>query len=251
MSLISISELGNIDWQLPESTPALMQYDAQVWRVRVPETGVRTERDLNILNAAEREQTLRFVQQEDAQRYLVAHSALRRLLSSHTGIGAHQLTFTKNEFGKPALAPHHNAVNMHFNLSHSGQYVIIGLSRFPVGVDIEVVKSDFDFRNLLPHYFTTAEAQSIINAVSQTDEFFRAWTRKEALGKGLGIGITENMQKLPSLVGIDKSNELLFINGWKIQTFGTGDGHVVSAAVSSEIKEIKFLDFIQAPSLSI
>lgn len=244
MSLITISELDSITWLLPGFVPALMQGEVQVWRVGVPEHGVKTESNLDLLSAAEKDRASRFAQHEDAQRYIAGHCALRRLLSSHTGIATHQLVFTKNEFGKPALGHHQNTANIHFNLSHSGQYVIIALSKHPVGVDLEYVKNDFNFRSLLPHYFTTAEAQYITASPSPVEVFFRSWTLKEALGKGLGAGITENMQNLPSLLGINRSNGLLVTNDWKVKTFGVDDGHVGSVAMSSNIEDLEFFDFI-------
>ncbi len=244
MSLITVSELESVNWLLPEFIPALTQDDIQVWRVSVPEQGVKTESYLSLLSAAEKDRASRFVQYEDAQRYVAGHCALRRLLSSHTSIVAHELMFTKNEFGKPALAHHQNTANAHFNLSHSGQYVIIALSKHPIGVDLEYIKNDFNFRSLLPHYFTTAEAQYITASLSPVEAFFRSWTLKEALGKGLGTGITENMQNLPSLLGINRSNGLLVTNDWNVKTFGVDDEHIGSVAMSSNIEDLEFFDFI-------
>lgn len=244
MSLITISELESVDWLLPEFVPALTRADVQVWRVSVPEYGVKTESNLDLLSAAEKDRASRCVKHEDAQRYIAGHCALRRLLSSHTGIAPQELIFTKNEFGKPALATQHNPKSLHFNMSHSGLYVIIALSRHPVGIDVESIKSDFNFRSLLPNYFTTAEAHFITNAVSPVDAFFTVWTRKEALGKGLGTGITENMQNLPSLVGINLSDGLLVTNDWKVKTFDVDDGHVGSVAINSNIEKTVFFNFM-------
>lgn len=195
------------------------------------------------LSKAEVDRASRFVQPEDAQRYVAAHEALRNLLSKHTGIPPRQLEFTKNEFGKPALANLDCAANIHFNLSHSGSYIVIGLSKQPIGVDVELVKNDFNFRGLLQHYFSQTEAHSIIRSPSPVNGFFRSWTCKEALGKGLGSGISENMQQLPCLNGTHQSTGSIMVNDWKVQTFWVDDGHVASVAYSSNIVSVNFYDY--------
>jgi 4'-phosphopantetheinyl transferase len=243
MALITITELSNINWTLTDFVPALMQDDVQVWRVRVPNVGADIQSYNIVLNAAEKDRASRFVQPEDALRYIAAHNALRQLLSQITGIAPDQLVFTKNEFGKPALALHHNTANIHFNLSHSGQYVIIGLSKHPVGVDVEYLKNNFSFRSLLPHYFSTAEAQYITASPSPVKAFFRSWTLKEALGKGLGSGITENMQKLPCLNGIHQSTALIAANDWNVQTFWVDEEHMSSVSCSRNAGDVKFFDY--------
>lgn len=51
-----------------------------------------------------------------------------------------------------------------------------------------------DIPSLIP-YLHPAEQHFIINAADQTTAFFTIWTRKEALLKGIGIGITEDLAK--------------------------------------------------------
>jgi 4'-phosphopantetheinyl transferase len=243
MSLITISDIGCISWNQINAVPSFTQGEIQIWRVRVPQDNFVLTTFQHALSKAELDRASRFVQPEDAQRYVAAHGALRNLLSMHTGIAPRQLEFTKNEFGKPALAHPDCAANIHFNLSHSGRYIVIALSKQPIGVDVELVKNDFNFRGLLPHYFSPTEAHSIIRSPSPVNAFFRSWTCKEALGKGLGLGISENMQQLPCLNGTHQSTGSIMVNDWKVQTFGVDDVHVASVAYSSNIASVNFYDY--------
>lgn len=244
MSLITINELSNIIWQSAVSAPALMQDDVQVWRIRIPDTEVGVDSDFNVLSAAEKDRASRFVQHEDAQRYVVAHTALRQLLSQLTGIAPRQLVFTKNEFSKPALAPQHNRANIHFNLSHSGQYVIIGLSKHPIGVDIEWININFKHQNLLPHYFSTTEAALINEAPNPSAAFYNNWTRKEALVKAIGIGLTGDILDLPCLTGSHDIDIPIVVNDWNISTFPVDALHVSSVACNSRVIKMKFFDYL-------
>ncbi len=245
MSQITITQTDNLIWEQTDVPLRLKQDEVQVWRVRVPAAINYIENFQSVLSVAENDRASRFVHPEDACRYITAHGVLRHLLSAHTGIAKHQLLFTKNEFGKSALVLGDSKAAIHFNLSHSGRFVIIALSKHPVGIDVEYLKSDFSFGSLLPYYFTVAEAQFVSRSASPPAAFFSAWTRKEALGKGLGSGITENMQNLPSLDGIHRSTELIVVNDWNVQTFRVDDEHVASLAYSGNVAEVRFFDFVK------
>lgn len=245
MPQIIITQTDYCKWEQANVPPRLNQDEVQVWRIRVTAADTDYEGYRSVLIVAEQDRASRFVHPEDACRYITAHGVLRHLLSAHTGIVKHQLVFTKNEFGKPALVLSDSKAAIHFNLSHSGGFVIIALSKHTVGVDVEYLNPDFNFGTLLPHYFTAEEAKSITNSASPLAAFFNTWTRKEALGKGLGSGITENMQNLPSLNGIHRSTELIVVNDWNVQTFWVDDEHVASLACSGNVAEVRFFDFVK------
>lgn len=243
MSLITINDIDLTSWNQVNAVPNFTQGGIQIWRVRVPQDDFILTAYQQVLSKAELDRASRFVQPEDAQRYIAAHGALRNLLFMHTGIPPRELEFTKNEFGKPALVNPDCAASIHFNLSHSGRYIVIALSKQPIGVDVELVENDFTFRGLLPHYFSPTEAHYITTSPSPVNAFFRAWTCKEALGKGLGSGISENMQQLPCLNGTHQSTGSIMVNDWKVQTIWVDDGHIASVAYSSNIVSVNFYDY--------
>ncbi|MFD2871056.1 4'-phosphopantetheinyl transferase family protein [Mucilaginibacter ximonensis] len=74
-----------------------------------------------------------------------------------------------------------------FNISHSGNCVICcGTMEGKIGVDIEVIKPiDINYDD----YFTNTEQQNIRAAQNQQTEFFKYWTRKEAVLKAVGTGV--------------------------------------------------------------
>jgi 4'-phosphopantetheinyl transferase len=98
---------------------------------------------------------------------------------------------TYSEKGKPEFEPS----NVHFNISHSANYVACAIADSPVGIDIEGGRKVN--RSVAKRYFTEEEIESI----HSDEDFFKIWTFKEALGKYTGEGLLpvigkseENMQ---------------------------------------------------------
>jgi hypothetical protein len=123
------------------------------------------------LSPEERERAERFRFDEHRRRWIAAHVALREILSKYTS----DVQFVIGENGKPSLA--NGAVR--FNLSHSGDLAVIAVSDHEIGIDVEQIRDGFDYESIAP--------------AANRDEFFRAWTRKEAClkARGLGLGTSE------------------------------------------------------------
>ena len=76
-----------------------------------------------------------------------------------------------------------------FNISHSGSYVVCGLSnKYKLGIDIEEIKSIKldDFKDL----WTEDEWKQILDATNSNYQFYNYWTKKEALLKASGEGLS-------------------------------------------------------------
>jgi len=134
-----------------------------------------------------------------ARRWCRVRARLRQLLSERCGEPAAGLRFIAGRHGKPLLAPPASAEKpvapMHgwrFNVSHTGQQALIGLSSSgELGVDIERIGRTRDTEALLEAVLNAAERDAF--ARRTPDEraalFTRIWVRKEAFVKAIGIGI--------------------------------------------------------------
>lgn len=105
-------------------------------------------------------------------------------------------SYEYGEQGKPQI------VNFpkKFNLSHSGDYVVCGVSNGEVGVDIQKWVS---YKERTAERFFAKEEWELLQEKDETERtelFYRLWSRKEAYGKYTGQGIG-------SAVGEDFSNE--------------------------------------------
>jgi len=144
------------------------------------------------LSAAERERADRFVFDRDRIRYTIAHAMLRHLLSLYCGTSPQSLVFQAAATGKPSLQSAAPALPLHFNLSHSEDRALLGVSlRRELGVDLERVRSNVETLSISRHYFFGSERAAIEAAASQERDnlFFRYWVAKEAVLKAQGIGL--------------------------------------------------------------
>jgi 4'-phosphopantetheinyl transferase len=113
------------------------------------------------------------------RRYLRAHAALRAILGSVTDA---PLEFALRENGKPYLT---SAQEIRFNLSHSREMALVAVARnVEVGVDIERFRPLPMYAAIAQRYFPAGCA-----APSSVRDFFRQWTRFEALLKAHGSGL--------------------------------------------------------------
>ncbi len=123
-----------------------------------------------------------------AQAYLL----LCRLLEEATGGHVAAPAFAYGEYGKPRLAdwPH-----LHFNMSHCPKAVMCTLAGTTVGCDVEEIPDAVD-EGVLALCFSPEEQHQIREADRPQVEFARQWTRKEALLKLHGIGLTDGLPTL-------------------------------------------------------
>jgi 4'-phosphopantetheinyl transferase len=129
--------------------------------------------------AGESARASRFRSPELGSRYLKAHGALRAIIARYTPA---RLDFALREKGKPYLPL---APEIAFNLSHSHEMALVAVARgVEVGVDIEKLRPIPQYAALAERFFPSGEAPPQDEA-----DFFRRWTRIEAVLKARGVGL--------------------------------------------------------------
>ncbi|WP_157692499.1 4'-phosphopantetheinyl transferase superfamily protein [Granulibacter bethesdensis] len=123
----------------------------------------------------------------DRNRHQAAHTLKRWLLAGFLNLHPTDLVFDVDANGKPSLT--HG--NLHFNISHSGQHVVIAVrAGNPVGIDVEErPPSD----TILP-WSILCHAQD--NREGDIDDFLALWTVKEAMAKSSGEGLGLDFTRL-------------------------------------------------------
>lgn len=188
-----------------------------LWLLPQPPNEFALRHAASSLSAQESRRAVAFANPVDQRRYIAAHGFMRAVLAHYTAIEASALCFIEGAAGKPALAPAQAASAIQFNLSHSGDLVLCGAAREqPVGVDVEVVRQLDDLPALLRSSFSADERRQFdaLDASLRHEAFFAAWTRKEAVIKALGTGlsteparieVTIDPRRQPGVVAIDGS----------------------------------------------
>ena len=91
--------------------------------------------------------------------------------------------YHSNEFGKPISS------NIKFNISHSGPYIVLVTTNDrEIGVDIEVKK---DISDKLKEYVRHTN-----ESIETNIDFFKLWTKKEAILKCSGKGIDRRLNEI-------------------------------------------------------
>lgn len=156
----------------------------------------------------------RFRKRVDAIRSLVGDLIIRFILCKHHGLCNNEILYHYKEFGKPYL-PHHP--HLHFNISHSGDWVAGVVADSPVGIDIEKIadlKTD-----IFPAVLTKEENKKLhdLNYAEMKTCFFELWTLKESYIKATGRGLSEGLNTLEVLLNQERIS--IKKNGKTIQAY--------------------------------
>lgn len=213
-----------------------------MWRIYIPDHIESVENEFNLLNKDEQIKSEMFIKEEDRIRFILSKIYLKKLLSNYLKIEPSQLEFKYSEQNKPILT---NYPMINFNLSHSGQYIIIGFAnKWSVGVDIELMNTHLDLYSLINNCMSSPEVSVILNSEMPRQMFYKYWTRKEALLKGVGIGLTDRLKDINcndglNLVPIEFSG---FASPWKVWSFEMENSYSVSIALDSAIRVMRFYE---------
>ncbi|MCX6245239.1 MAG: 4'-phosphopantetheinyl transferase superfamily protein [Bacteroidetes bacterium] len=142
------------------------------------------------LDPVETARSQRFRFRGDHDSFVIVHGLLRLILSYQLGISPREVKLDYNKYGKPLLSGKQNKIR--FSLSHSCGISALAFSLgYKIGVDVEYMNSDFKYGEVSEQFFTSEE-NSFINAGTEgaSDRFYRLWTRKEALLKAIGTGLS-------------------------------------------------------------
>jgi 4'-phosphopantetheinyl transferase len=144
-----------------------------------------------LLDAEERARMDRFRREIDAARYLAAHALARLALARPLDVDPAGLAFDRTcRCGQPHGKPRLDGPGPAFSMTHAGDLVGVAVHRDPVGLDVEQVRPLSDLAAVAAHACAPGET------VADADGFFRLWTRKEALLKSTGEGLSTPMSDI-------------------------------------------------------
>lgn len=144
------------------------------------------ERYLPYIPAEKRQRLPKFRHWQDAQRTLLGYSLLSFILARETGYKRDKLEWVFDYYGKPHLP----GINLHFNLSHSGDFIACAVSPTIIGTDVETIQP-IDL-SIAEHFFSPAEVQDLFRLPEERrmEYFFNLWTLKESYIKAEGLGVS-------------------------------------------------------------
>ena len=153
---------------------------------------------INWLPADELTRYRRFQLAQRRKEYLLGTMLIRTVLSEYAELLPGQWQFSKNEYGKPAPQIGLVQPDIFFNLSHSGDKLVLAVSRHPdIGVDIERSNRPRRVEKIAGRYFSEAEIAALLKLgkEDQLDRFYELWTLKESYIKARGMGLALPLQR--------------------------------------------------------
>ncbi len=176
----------------------LTDRDVHLWFARLDEEP-KIAHLKSILADDERSRGERFIFKQHRIRFFIAHIFLRQVLSWYTDISPSDLQFSFYGHGKPKLT--HD--DIHFNMSHSGDFVVVGVRQNgSIGVDIEQYKPR-DFLGISTYSFSNKEIDSLqsLRGLALEQTFYEIWAKKEAYIKYTGLGLKEDLKAFSVALG--------------------------------------------------
>jgi 4'-phosphopantetheinyl transferase len=201
---------------------------------------------IHLLDSAETARAARLRVDRDRQRFMICRCALREILSAYLRTAPQELRFTSGEHGKPSLP----GSPIEFNVSHSGDLGLIVISASgPLGVDVEAPREVSDPLDLAIRYFHSEEREAVERA-SPADRhriFLACWTRKEAVLKSIGVGLTLDPRRIR--VGATSEERSIRL-AWhearhevRIRSLEPAHGYVAACATSASVERLQCLSF--------
>lgn len=204
----------------------------------------------HILSEDEKEKTNSYQFRQHQTKYIITHGILRMLLAFYSNSDPEKLQYIYSSYGKPHLW---NNPEITFNISYSNEIGIFAFGfRQPIGIDIEYIRPMPDLQPMTDLLLSEAEKKHITNSsdLSGLNLFYKFWTRKEALVKAAGIGLSYPVRQIS--VSLEKE-EVVEIPNVCTEKSGEGKWFVYELqnlkpyegvlATKNQVREIHYFDW--------
>ena len=200
---------------------------------------VRGDESAPVLTAAETDRAARYLSPAARSQFVAGRSALRTILGRLLGLDPLAVPVEVGPDGKPRLGrlPAGAGPAVGFNVSHTAGLGLVAVAETAVGVDVERVRPVSDPAGLVRRYFTPAEAAEYGGLPAEVREaaFFRGWTVKEAVLKGIGCGMrdmTRCVVRLDPRVPVQIIAPADTAAGWAVAEWRPAAGYVAAVGLN-------------------
>ena len=214
--------------------------DVSVWSFDLQaEPGVQNR---NLLSVEEKSRADRFRQAGHKARYEGAHAALRWRLSGLHRRSPLDLVFRRGAWGKPDLE---DTAGHRFSLSYRDDVALVATSlTLEVGVDVDSLEGLQDLDGTACEIMTGAEYESwrATPVADRQPALLRCWTRKEAVLKAIGTGLSVDPKSVFVSHCADRGSLEVSFNGYlaslDVCSFPVGARHVGAIAIVRDLQAV-------------
>lgn len=218
--------------------------EVHVWSTSLNPPPEEIEKLEETLARDERARADRFHFQKDRRRFIVARGMLRAILGRYLGREPSGLRFCYTAHGKPELAAQSGDDTLRFNVSHSHELALYGVTRGrEIGVDVEYVRPVAEVEDIAERFFSPRENAVLcaLPAHEKAGAFFACWTRKEAYLKALGDGLARPLDAFDVSLIPGEPARLLHVQGdeqeryrWLLRELTPAEGYTAAICVEGD-----------------
>ncbi len=217
-------------------TDAPREGTVQIWladSARLDEAAIQGAGD--ILSSDEQARAGRFRGDALKARFVAGRAMLRTRLADELELNPRDLTIGRTAAGKPILTSP-DKPDLDFSLSYAGSFILLAIGRDTrVGVDIEPMRSVPEAESIVARHFAIPEKErwQQLPASHRPRAFLEAWTRKEAVLKATGVGLSQGLAKVQVTFGPGSPARVIEVDdnhdhSWQIEDISTVEGYVAA-----------------------
>ena len=203
-------------WPCPPRALGISPDEVHVWCVPL-DVGEHVRHELfGYLSIDERERSGRFHFDRDRHRFIACRGRQRCILSRYLNANPQEISFRYGRLGKPALDAPWSESAIQFNLSNSADMAVLAVVvNRSIGVDVERLRPLADMDALAERFFAIDERQQLYSLPSdqRLNGFFNCWTRKEAVLKAVGTGLSFPLERIVVSLVPDQRARILSFDG--------------------------------------
>jgi 4'-phosphopantetheinyl transferase len=165
---------------------------------------------------------------------MAGRGTLRTILGQYLDIAPKQVEFEYQPRGKPLLAAKFADQGLLFNLSHSQDLALLGVScQHQIGVDLEYIRTMSDLEGLAKRFFSAREYEylRLLSPAQQQQIFFRYWTCKEAYLKATGDGLVQ-LEEIEIDLTPNQPSKLLVSGDWSLRELTPANNFAAAVVVA-------------------
>ncbi|MBE9249740.1 4'-phosphopantetheinyl transferase superfamily protein [Dolichospermum sp. LEGE 00240] len=240
----------NLNWLPAPKELDLLLNDVHIWRINLNSDELQLQSFRETLSSDEIARAERFYFPEHRQRFMAGRGTLRTILGQYLDIAPKQVEFEYQPRGKPLLAAKFADQGLLFNLSHSQDLALLGVSyQHQIGVDLEYIRTMSDLEGLAKRFFSAREYEylRLLSPAQQQQIFFRYWTCKEAYLKATGDGLVQ-LEEIEIDLTPNQPSKLLVSGDWSLRELTPANNFAAAVVVAGSNIHLHFWEYF--PDLS-
>ncbi len=187
-----------LPWSTASKPPVLNPGEVHLWSASLLVSDEQFLMFERYLDERELTRANRYAMEIARARFICARAILKHLLALYTGDEPTSIRFRLGPLGKPYL-PTNSRPQLYFNSTDTQDEALFAFCLdAELGIDIEYKTRKVNHSIIVNRKFTPQEIQQYHARTSEQRRgyFLSVWTRKEAYGKAIGVGIKYRLNQV-------------------------------------------------------